>query len=1555
MAPRGKRGRGRGRPDGSHGPPPPHPAPPVPRPAGAARFTPAATYLGHHAPPAPLGGQAHAQPPLGVPPAPQHVLEGVLAGLQPYPAPPPAYPAPPALPLHAQSYAGQRPPPAAYYGATPPRVPGPSRAAWPPPPVQHPVPERTAYSRTPSVPSMNFDSAPSSARSTPPAVYPPPPQPQAYTRAPVPPVEHYTAPSPAPYRVPPPPAPYVAPPAAAPPAVIAPHPVSPAAPTRIASPAAAVLPPAAVTASPAPRPVPSRAPATPAPPPPAPASAPAAPTSPAPLSALPAALRAQGTATPISAAHDFVPLPPPSSAVKPAAGSSESESDSSSSSSSSSSSEDGSSEDEDSDSDDEERVASALVGPRRSGESSAPPAPPAKSAGSSSSASSSSSSSDSSSDDDSDAESFAGAAAPERGRDDDDGAESDAISNLEEAVQEMVDDEDDDEHALHAAELPFDLGSASEADAGADDDDAPDDSLEHAARRKRRRVDSAGLGSTTAPPEDEDDRASSRAVSLDPATQGDESDDAPSPRKRARLSPSLPPSPTLAAASTAPQEAPALPPRAPALAGHAFSTSTPSRLSSVHTAPAPSSPVANESDLLLHPMQDEDDELEEGELPVEKEEAAPPAHHPSLPLAPAAASASAFYSPALVAARPGSAPSALPYPVAGYAHHHPALPIGGAAGQVQLAVPGRAGEITVSGVGYGAGAGDVADQSMDMEMSFADLPAELLADLSRRAAGAISIAVPPPPAGASKATYERRAGGPPKVDLSSTPVASGSGQGIVVHGKPAKLSYKPSPLAQPPVALLDPSAPAPVPSKGVYVRRQPVATVSTDTTPSATPAPVAAPPPAKAVYERPANAPSGKGAKQRSKATKPGKPAGQLPLSQEEKAERLPHKLYKAFGDFPSLEAAADPSIFAVPHHTVLPGRNLPPPNELCTHGFWPGPPALKLGKAIFPAPPEPLEDAADDPRPRVDVFVDNSNVVYSFLNWVRARPEAKILNKVQPVGGAAGKGKDGAMGKTKTVKTVTIGGKKVRIDYRVLFALLERGRKIERRVLAGSSTLWQTLEPAVEWGYEISLMQRVPRSEPSTSAATIAQVAQAAAANAASSKKRGKNGKLKKPPAPPPPVIVQPQASGVKHYKEQAVDELVHLKILETLLDYTPSPLPPPSPPRRAAALPPAPAPAAPVAPSTPADELVETQSETAPSRAESAVPESAPAPAAESSAAAVPADGEEPAAAEGDGADEPGELSAEPVAPPAPIAGEDAPVEVSAEDAAVAPAEPSVEPVAPLGMAAVDGALANAPAAEDVEMGEVAEEGEEVETAPLQSEPGAEEQDGAAHNAEPSERAGAQAADADEASADADAPPADAAPPAGAGAAAASAGESGEAVAAPADDACAVEPAADSSASTPASEPAKSRFLPSKAFLSGSVQPAKPVAAVATAPKPASGPSKFTPAAPKPKIAPVITPAKPAAPPKPAFAPRIPPSDRPTLVIVTGDANSSEYNPGGFLGCVRRALDRGWDVEVVAFTHGISSLWTGEQQIKVTSDGRRRGELRVIDLAQFGEELVL
>lgn len=75
---------------------------------------------------------------------------------------------------------------------------------------------------------------------------------------------------------------------------------------------------------------------------------------------------------------------------------------------------------------------------------------------------------------------------------------------------------------------------------------------------------------------------------------------------------------------------------------------------------------------------------------------------------------------------------------------------------------------------------------------------------------------------------------------------------------------------------------------------------------------------------------------------------------------------------------------------------------------------------------------------------------------------------------------------------------------------------------------------------------------------------------------------------------------------------------------------------------------------------------------------------------------------------------------------------------------------------------------------------------------------------------------------------------------------------------------------------------------------------------------------------------------------------------MIATGDANSSEYNPNGFLGCVKRALARGWDVEIVAFSEGTSSSWRHLESETERDIDPKRGKLNVVDLGRFAEELV-
>lgn len=358
------------------------------------------------------------------------------------------------------------------------------------------------------------------------------------------------------------------------------------------------------------------------------------------------------------------------------------------------------------------------------------------------------------------------------------------------------------------------------------------------------------------------------------------------------------------------------------------------------------------------------------------------------------------------------------------------------------------------------------DTTMDMDMSFDDLPADLVGDPTRRVKGPISILQRPLPL--EKASYQRRIVQP----LDLHPATPKAGPAV----KPMKLSYVPSPIqpGQPapsfaPVPLIQAANLLADPSFDgcSHLRTKPPlkrALKKKDRPKSMYERPDTGVPLPPNVYKNnlsnaerlaynrrvagmPAPAPAPAVAPSRPQQSKA---PGALPLSRDEKLASLPAKLVAAFPQL-SLDEAASYRLFVPSAALAPPAKGTKPPSESSLFGFWPAPPSLSSGKNVYPAPPVVEPDPADAQRARVDIFIDHSNVLYSFLNWARARPEATILNYVNP-------------GKAKVNKTVTIGGRKARIDYDIFFALLERGRKVGKRVLVGSSPLWQGLEPAVEW-----------------------------------------------------------------------------------------------------------------------------------------------------------------------------------------------------------------------------------------------------------------------------------------------------------------------------------------------------------------------------------------------------------------------------------------------------------------------------------------------------------
>ncbi|RHZ84680.1 hypothetical protein Glove_78g45 [Diversispora epigaea] len=181
----------------------------------------------------------------------------------------------------------------------------------------------------------------------------------------------------------------------------------------------------------------------------------------------------------------------------------------------------------------------------------------------------------------------------------------------------------------------------------------------------------------------------------------------------------------------------------------------------------------------------------------------------------------------------------------------------------------------------------------------------------------------------------------------------------------------------------------------------------------------------------------------------------------------------------------------------------------------------------------------SEDP---IHVFVDNSNILAGFLAYRRQQ-----LN----------------LRRTQTQNPRTILGKrsnnKPMLEYEALFTILERGRNVARRVLVASSPLYQQLDKAEEAGYEVSVLKRVRRnsfdnnnnnsnaaaqqqSESSISTTTITTSNTSATTNntsssSSSSSNAGTGG--------------HQASTQFEMEKEQCVDELLHLKILESLLDY--------------------------------------------------------------------------------------------------------------------------------------------------------------------------------------------------------------------------------------------------------------------------------------------------------------------------------------------------------------------------------------------------------------------
>ena len=71
-------------------------------------------------------------------------------------------------------------------------------------------------------------------------------------------------------------------------------------------------------------------------------------------------------------------------------------------------------------------------------------------------------------------------------------------------------------------------------------------------------------------------------------------------------------------------------------------------------------------------------------------------------------------------------------------------------------------------------------------------------------------------------------------------------------------------------------------------------------------------------------------------------------------------------------------------------------------------------------------------------------------------------------------------------------------------------------------------------------------------------------------------------------------------------------------------------------------------------------------------------------------------------------------------------------------------------------------------------------------------------------------------------------------------------------------------------------------------------------------------------------------------------------TIVLASGDAAEAEYS-GGFLKNVERALQKGWKVELVAWSSGLSQEYRSREFLK-----RWKERFTIIELDDFSEELL-
>lgn len=170
-------------------------------------------------------------------------------------------------------------------------------------------------------------------------------------------------------------------------------------------------------------------------------------------------------------------------------------------------------------------------------------------------------------------------------------------------------------------------------------------------------------------------------------------------------------------------------------------------------------------------------------------------------------------------------------------------------------------------------------------------------------------------------------------------------------------------------------------------------------------------------------------------------------------------------------------------------------------------------------------------PRPAF-IFIDHSNVIWSFLRFINDHYPTLDLTT-------------GRFARLATQQPHQHYQRKVRIDYRVLFAILERDpsqRAIVRKYIAASNPLYQPdmVEYWEQMGYETAILDPVVNRNPTTR--RIHRPVHHSTTESDSDSR----------PSPTTTMMISPRISqrGTR-YKEQAVDEVIQLNMLDTVMEF--------------------------------------------------------------------------------------------------------------------------------------------------------------------------------------------------------------------------------------------------------------------------------------------------------------------------------------------------------------------------------------------------------------------